>query len=289
MADRRWIDRRSPIADRRPPIAVGPIADRGRAIIAVMRHLTRHVTAVGTRDGRVGRPRRHGSARRRRAPAAARLHGDDAAERPEGDPLRGPLDADRAPAALVSRRIEGRAQGTDRLRAPVRAHDVQGVEERGPRAARVDDRERGRPLQRVHDRGRDGVLGHRALALPAPGPVARGGPHGDAAHRRAGLQERAPGRQGRAPDAGGEPAVRPVDGGHLRHGVHGAPVQAPGHRQHGGSRGGIGRGRARLLSHVLRAGERDADARRRFRHAAGARAGDEVLRRGAQDRPSDRP
>ena len=57
-----------------------------------------------------------------------------------------------------------------------------------------------------------------------------------------------------------------------------APVQARDDRQHGGSRGGVGRGRARLLQDVLRAGERDAGARRRLRFGAGAAAGQPVPR-----------
>ena len=52
-----------------------------------------------------------------------------------------------------------------------------------------------------------------------------------------------------------------------------APVQAPDDRQHGGSRGGVDRRRARLLPDLLRAGERDAGARRRLRLGAGAAAG----------------
>ena len=46
------------------------------------------------------------------------------------------LDADRARRALVSRRVEEREAGAHRLRAPVRAHDVQGLEERRARRAR---------------------------------------------------------------------------------------------------------------------------------------------------------
>ena len=83
------------------------------------------------------------------------------------------------------------------------------------------------------------------------------------------FMQRARGREGRAADAGRQPAVRPADRDHLRPGVHDASLQAPDDRQHGGSRGGVGRGRARLLPDLLRAGERDAGARRRLRHGAG--------------------
>ena len=80
------------------------------------------------------------------------------------------------------------------------------------------------------------------------------------------LRQRARGGEGRAADARRQPAVRPAERDHLRPGVHGASLQAPDDRQHGGSRGGVGRRRARFLQHLLRAGERDAGARRRFRH-----------------------
>ena len=66
-----------------------------------------------------------------------------------------------------------------------------------------------------------------------------------------------------------------------------APVQAPDHRQHGRPRVGDDRRRARFLRHVLRARECDAGDRGRFRQRAGARAGDEALRTGAQGGPPD--
>ncbi len=138
--------------------------------------------------------------------------------------------------------------GPHRLRAPLRAHDVQGLEERRARGAHVVD-----------------LAASAARATPTPTE--------DAtvfwetvpaqylplvlwleADRMATLRiderdvrERARGREGRAADAGREPAVRPADRDHLRPGVHDAPLQAPDDRQHGGSRGGVDRRRARLL------------------------------------------
>ena len=73
---------------------------------------------------------------RRSAPEAA-IRTAVRCQRPDGRPLRGSLDADRPPAALVSRRLEEREAGADRLRAPVRAHDVQGLEERRARRAHI--------------------------------------------------------------------------------------------------------------------------------------------------------
>ena len=126
-----------------------------------------------------------GSATRRRGAAAeARLHDDDAAQRAEGGLSRRSLDADRAHRDLVSRRVEEREAGPHRLRAPVRAHDVQGLEERRARRRTVVHLERRRPEQRLHDRRRDGVLGDGAGAVPAARAVARSRSHGDAAHRR---------------------------------------------------------------------------------------------------------
>ena len=46
------------------------------------------------------------------------------------------------------------------------------------------------------------------------------------------LQDRARSRQGRAPDARREPALRAAERDHLRPGVHGSSLQAPDHRQH---------------------------------------------------------
>ena len=99
-------------------------------------------------------------------------------------PVRGSLDADRARVALVPRRVEERAARAHRLRALLRAHDVQGLEERRARVAHVDHRQRRRPQQRLHHRGRDGVLADAAGAVPAAGAVDGSRPHGDAAHRR---------------------------------------------------------------------------------------------------------
>ena len=73
----------------------------------------------------------------RRAAAQAAVRHLDAAERADGDPLRGSLDADRPRAALVSRRLEEREDGAHRVRASLRAHDVQGLEERGARGAHL--------------------------------------------------------------------------------------------------------------------------------------------------------
>ena len=137
---------------------------------------------------------------------------------------------------------------------------------------------RRRAEQRLHDRRRDGVLGDGAGAVSAADDVARSRSHGDAADRQGHVSERARSRQGRAPDARRQSAVRPAHRVHLRQRLHHASLQAPDHRQHGRSAGGVDRGRARLLSDLLRAGERHRRGRRRFRHGAGQGSGGAVLR-----------
>ena len=169
--------------------------------------------------------------------------------------------------------IEGREARPHRLRAPVRAHDVQGLEERRAGGARLVHRQRRRPGQRRDARRHHGLLADGAGAVSAADAVARGRPDGDAAHRRGHVQARARGREGRAADARREPALRPVAGVALRRRVHGAPVQASRHRQHEGPRGGLDRRRARVLSHLLRADQRDADHRRRLRRRPGRATG----------------
>ena len=179
-----------------PCIHVFPIRARGQA----PRRRSRHARPA-RRDG-PGHERRGASAQ-------ARLHDDDAGQRAAGGVPRRPLDADRAYGDLVPRRLEEREARSHRLCPPVRAHDVQGLEERRAGRPPVVHLERGRPEQRLHQRGFDRLLGDDAGAVPAARAVARGGPHGVAADRRAGVQDRARGRQGRAADAGREPAVRP--------------------------------------------------------------------------------
>ena len=209
----------------------------------------------------------------RRPAAEAAVRDLDAAQRADGDPLRGPFDADRAPAALVSRRLEEREAGADRVRAPLRAPDVQGLEERRARRAHVDDFVGRRPEQRLHDDD-ETVFWETVPAQYLPLALwLEADRMATLRIDRDTLRQRARGGEGRAADARRQPAVRPAERDHLRPGVHDASVQASDDRQHGGPRSGVGRGRARLLPDLLRAGERDAGARRRFRHGAGEAAG----------------
>ena len=82
--------------------------------------------APGRRNPRRVRP----PPRRRRRSAEGGVREVHAAERPAGDPARRSEAADRPREPVVPRRLEERADGPHRLRAPLRAHDVPGLEER---------------------------------------------------------------------------------------------------------------------------------------------------------------
>ena len=108
------------------------------------------------------------------------------AERPRGDPVRGSPRAARRRGRLVSRRARARSAGPHGLRAPVRAHDVPGLEARA-RATRTSGCSRA-PAQRgvngttefrSHELLRDG-----AVEPARAGAVARVRSHGLPARRR---------------------------------------------------------------------------------------------------------
>ena len=186
-------------------------------------------------------------------------------ERLVGRPARGPLDAHRPRQRHLPRRLEEREGRPDRVRAPLRAPDVPGQQERRPGSAPVVHRLDRRREQRLDERGLDQLLGDGAGALPAAGAVARGRSDGLAQGRAVGVHARAQRREGGAAAARRQPALRTPRRDRLRRDVHHASLQAPGDRQHGRPRGGAHRGRARLLRDLLRAGERRARHRRRLR------------------------
>ena len=140
---------------------------------------------------RTGRPR-HGALARAAAgggaAAEAPVPAAGAAQRARRDPAPGQVDADRARRAAVSRRLEEREGRAHRLRALLRALDVQGLQERRAGAAHLDHRVGRRPGQRLHQRRHDGVLADDAGAVPAAGVVDGSRPHGDPAHRREDLR-----------------------------------------------------------------------------------------------------
>ena len=85
------------------------------------------------------------------------------AQRPAGHPARGPHDARRRRQPLVQGRLEGREDGADRVRPPVRAPDVPGLAAPRQRVLRPD-REGRRPDQRQHQHRPDELLRDRARA-----------------------------------------------------------------------------------------------------------------------------
>ena len=152
------------------------------------------------------------AAGRARAAAQARIHDDQARQRALGGVARGSLDADRARRAAVPRRLEERAAGPHRVRAPLRAPDVPGQPERQPGSASVVHRLGRRREQRHDQRGRDGLLGDDAGAVPAARALARGRSDGQPEGRRERLRSasaassrKSAGRRSRARRTGGSP------------------------------------------------------------------------------------
>ncbi|TMQ15514.1 MAG: FHA domain-containing protein [Deltaproteobacteria bacterium] len=114
------------------------------------------------RPGRCRARRRGGQGRRAAAAARRRSQGGiralPAAERPRGDPGAGSGRAAGRGQRLVPRRLGLRGAGQERLRAPVRAHDVPGLEaRRRGQALRDPEEHRGRERQR-HDQHRSHQL-----------------------------------------------------------------------------------------------------------------------------------
>ena len=206
------------------------------------------------------RPRQPDAVGRHSAPQA-RISARHAAQRADGGAVGGSFDADRARAALVSRRLEEREAGPHRVRAPVRAPDVQGLEERSARRAHVDDfaaaAARATPT-RPTTRRCSGRRCRRSICRSPCGSKPIG-------WRRCRIDketfanERDVVKEERRLRVDNQPFGRLneiiYDQAFTR-----APLQAPDDRQHGGSRGGVGRRRARFLPDLLRAVERDAGA-----------------------------
>ena len=86
-------------------------------------------------------PSGHGGGGPQGDAAAAGGRRAQARQRPQGPAARGPLGAGGQRPGLVPRRLQGRAQGAQRLRPPLRAPDVQGLgEPRAPRSTRTSSR-----------------------------------------------------------------------------------------------------------------------------------------------------
>ena len=186
---------------------------------------------------------------------------------------------------MVPRRLEEREAGADRLRAPLRAHDVPGLEERprrvllGGRGARRQPPGGGR--QRHHRQRPHQLLRDRAVGQPREAPLARERPPGDAARRHRPGEARQPARRGqeRTPAELREPALRALA---RAPGERALPLRPSlllvGHRQHGRSLRRLARRRAGVLPHLLHAQQPVAGHRRRLRSGGRQAAGREVLR-----------
>ena len=146
--------------------------------------------------------------RPRPAPRASDLH---AAERAQGHPLAGHAAADGGRQPVVPRRAGQRDPGPHRLRAPVRAHDVPGLQACGRRHPLQAARGRRRVRHQRHDRLRPYQLFRdRPLESARAGAVDRVRSHGLSPRRPRSEGARQP--DGRGPERAAaerrEPAVR---------------------------------------------------------------------------------
>ena len=205
--------------------------------------------------------RRYGRGR-----AGHRVREVHAAQRARSHPVAGSPAADGRRQPLVPRRPRQRGRGPHRLRAPVRTHDVPGLEARAERRALQAARRRRCQRHQRHHRFRPHQLLRDAAVEPArTGAVAGIGPHGLPARRaRPGGPGQPAGRRAqRAPPERREPALRHRPGRALPPAVSaGPPVLRERHRLARGHPGREARGRAEVLQDVLRAEQREPRDRR---------------------------
>ena len=241
------------------------------------------------------RPARHLRARAGRvqpAGAAGAIPRAHPGQWPAGDQRRGPRQPDRRGPGLVPRRLQGRPAGTLRLRAPVRAPDVQGHRAHARRADGPPHRGRRRQQQRLHRRRHHQLLRGRPQQLPADPAVGRGRAPVQPQGRRQELQVRARGGAGGIPAAGTRRSVRQAVQRDRSALLRRASVQATDHRQHRGSRRRFAAGRDRFPQDVLSSRQRDPDRHRRLRSEAARCLGRPVFRLDPEARvrhPAGRP
>ena len=203
----------------------------------------------------------------------------EAPERPEGGPLARPHLADGGRGRLLQHRLPDRAEGPDRLRPPLRAPHVPGLEE-----PREDGVHQARPVERRHPERLDALRLHELLrgrarehaqdrALGRSRPDARPRDHAGQPHEPAGRREER--GQGQRP----EPSVRRVPVARHAAGRERELVQrAQLLRRPQGPRRGDARGRPGLLQVVLLAGQRRARRDGRLRARDGLQVDPGVLR-----------
>ena len=202
-------------------------------------------------------------------------------ERPARHRRRGPPRPGGRGQPLVRRRVQARDARPDRVRAPLRARDVPGLEARREGRAHRHRPGRRRHDERVHVAGPDQLLRDAAGAPAGARALARGGPDGDAPRRAEPGEPRQParGRQEREALVLRQPPVRVVAGEGPGPPVPaGAPVPPLDDRLDGGPRRGLARGRDLVLPHLVRAEQRGAVDRRRRRDRDGPRGGRALLR-----------
>ena len=202
-------------------------------------------------------------------------------QRPDRHPARGRVRPAGARGRDLPRRLGPRGGRQVGLRALLRAHDVPGLDQRRRRPALPHRLRVGRPAERHHQQRPHQLLPDRARQPAREAAVARGRPHGLPPRRGHPGEVRgaARHRQERARPARRQRPLRP-DGRAGGRGAlpRGAPVLVVGDRLRRGPRPGR-RGRPEgVLPALVRAEQRGADHRRRFRRGGDPRLDREVLR-----------
>jgi hypothetical protein len=187
-------------------------------------------------------------------------------QRPRGDLAPRPVGAAGGDERLVSRRQRRRDAGQERLRPPLRAHDVPGGQAHRQGRALQHPAGHRRDVGERHDEQRPHqLLRGGAVASDRDGAVARERPHGLSA-RPAGRREPEEPAGGGAQRATAALRQRAVRARALRGGGDavpgGAPVSLLDDRPPRGPRGGVDRRRQGVLPRVVCAEQRDADAGR---------------------------
>ena len=217
---------------------------------------------------------------------AHRLPAAHAGQWPEGHLGRKPRQPDCERAGLVSRRRQRRSARPLRVRASLRAHDVQGHDLSEGRAVRSHDGGRRRQQQRLDRQRRDDL--RRGDSVEPSRDTALGRSRADAAPEsgRGEFQIGTRRRRRGIPRARAGLALRPLLHRARIGPLPAAPVPAPDHRQHRRPRRRHAGRRRRVPRRVLPARQRDTDRRRRLRRGAARRLGRQVLRSGFA-RPAD--
>ena len=159
-------------------------------------------------DADLGQRLRHRHASRPDRDPGGQVLRREAEERAPRDHLRGSRRPGVRHRGQLQRGIARRAEGADRLRPPVRAHDVQGIRERRSRRAPVPDLLERRLDERDDQQGSHPVFRDPARQPARSRPLPRGRSDAVARDHRAEPGQPAPGGAGGAPARRRQPAVR---------------------------------------------------------------------------------